>query len=148
MKTTSLIPALLLSLLAGACGSSDTKPVSDIVTPDVPRGTSSYKTFLTYCEDKEASAQGAARHRSLCNCSLQVSPRLCRTQSRGGLYLRWVASAHNCADGPSRGMRRPGVALETVSKAEAARAKVWQEFADDRDERITEAFSAFDREAD
>ena len=64
------------------------------------------------------------------------------------LYLRWVASAHNCADGPSRGMRRPGVALETVSKAEAARAKVWQELADARDERVTEAFSAFNREAD
>ena len=63
------------------------------------------------------------------------------------LFLRWVSSAHNCADGPSRGMRRPGVALETVSKAEAARVKVWQEFADARDERVTEAFSAFD-EAD
>ena len=64
------------------------------------------------------------------------------------LYLRWVASAHNCADGPSRGMRRPGVASETVSKAEAARAKVWQEYADARDECDTEAFSAFDRETD
>ena len=44
------------------------------------------------------------------------------------LYLRWVASEHNCADGPSRGLRRPGVAPETVSKAKAALAKVWDAY--------------------
>ena len=33
------------------------------------------------------------------------------------VYCRWVSSAHNCADGPSRGSRRPGVALETKKKA-------------------------------
>ena len=42
MKTKSLIPALLLSLLVGACGSSDnkseTKPGSDMVTFDVIDG--------------------------------------------------------------------------------------------------------------
>ena len=44
------------------------------------------------------------------------------------LYLRWVASEHNCADGPSRGLHRPGVADETVSKAKAALAKVWDAY--------------------
>ena len=42
MKTKSIIPALLLSLLAGACGSSDnksdTKAGSDMVTFDVIDG--------------------------------------------------------------------------------------------------------------
>ena len=35
------------------------------------------------------------------------------------VYMRWVASEHNCADGPSRGLRRPGVDPGTVAKARA-----------------------------
>ena len=35
------------------------------------------------------------------------------------VYMRWVASEHNCADGPSRGMRRPGVDPGTAAKARA-----------------------------
>ena len=36
------------------------------------------------------------------------------------LYFRWVPSEFNNADGPSRGMRRPGVAPETASKGKRA----------------------------
>ena len=63
------------------------------------------------------------------------------------LYLRWVGSAHNCADGPSRGMSRPGVAPATVSKAQAARAKVWADACGREDAEAGEALSADDSEA-
>ena len=36
------------------------------------------------------------------------------------VYFRWVASAHNCADGPSRGSRFPGVDSGTLAKARHA----------------------------
>ncbi len=56
--------------------------------------------------------------------------RLCRVQAALCLlygmrvYMRYVASGENLADGPSRGLRYPGVAPETRGKADrAARAR-------------------------
>ena len=44
----------------------------------------------------------------------RVASIVCMSNLR--VYCRWVASAHNVADGPSRGMRVPGVAPETMKK--------------------------------
>ena len=61
---------------------------------------------------------------SLCR---QAAAAICVADLR--VYFRWVASAHNCADGPSRGSRRPGVDTGTVAKAAQAARKVWHAFA-------------------
>ena len=53
----------------------------------------------------------------------QAAAVICAADLR--VYFRWVASAHNCADGPSRGSRYPGVATETLAKARHA----WEAFA-------------------
>ena len=61
---------------------------------------------------------------SLCR---QTAAMICVANFR--VYYRWVASAHNCADGPSRGSRFPGVDPETSAKARAAGKQVWDAFA-------------------
>ena len=69
---------------------------------------------------KGRSRSKACNHfcRQVARCLFLANIRLC---------LRWVASEHNCADGFSRGLPRPGVEPSTVSKAAVARAKVWAE---------------------
>ena len=53
------------------------------------------------------AAANAAAAAAICTADLRV-------------YFRWVSSGNNCADGPSRGSRYPGVASETLAKARHA----------------------------
>ena len=74
------------------------------------------------CLSKGRSSSRLAN--SLCR---QAAAAICVADLR--VYFRWVSSANNCADGPSRGSRRPGVDSGTTAKAAQAARKVWDAFA-------------------
>ena len=70
------------------------------------------------CLSKGRSSSTLAN--SLCR---QAAAAICVADLR--VYFRWVSSGNNCADGPSRGSRYPGVASETLAKARHA----WEAYA-------------------
>ena len=89
------------------------------------RQFSGWHTRLMILSDAGAAIGCLSKGRS----SSRLCLRLCRQAAAaivsGGLrvYFRWVSSAKNCADGPSRGSLQPGVDPGTLRKAKDDRER-------------------------